>query len=77
MEFYPDASEEIPEDLPPKHGPRFRMTVYVDSDHAHSLFIRISFIGILVMRNNTSIIWISMIQKTVETSIMDQNLGPQ
>jgi hypothetical protein len=37
MEFYPDTSEEIPKDLPPKKGPRVRMTVYVDADHAHDL----------------------------------------
>jgi hypothetical protein len=29
MEFYPDASEEIPKDLPPEKGPRVRMTVYL------------------------------------------------
>jgi hypothetical protein len=28
MEFYPDASEEIPKDLPSEKGPRVRMTVY-------------------------------------------------
>jgi hypothetical protein len=27
MEFYPDAGEEIPKDLPPEKGPRVRMTV--------------------------------------------------
>jgi hypothetical protein len=27
MEFYPDAFEEIPKDLPPEKGPRVRMTV--------------------------------------------------
>jgi hypothetical protein len=32
MEFYPDASEEIPKDLLPEKGPRVRMTVYVDND---------------------------------------------
>jgi hypothetical protein len=30
MEFYPDASEEIPKDLLLEKGPRVRMTVYVD-----------------------------------------------
>jgi hypothetical protein len=37
MKFYPNASEEIPKDLPPKIGPRVRMVVYVDADHAHGL----------------------------------------
>jgi hypothetical protein len=35
MEFYPDASEEIPKDLPPEKGPRVRMILYLDSDHAY------------------------------------------
>jgi hypothetical protein len=68
MEFYPDASEEIPKDLPPEKGPRVRMTVYVDADHAHDLFTRKSITGILVILNNTPIRWISKRQKTVETS---------
>jgi hypothetical protein len=42
MEFHSDASEEIPKDeirkdLTPEKGPRVRMTVYVDDDHANDL----------------------------------------
>jgi hypothetical protein len=40
MEFYPDASEAIPKDLPPEKGPRVRITVYVDADHTHDLVTR-------------------------------------
>jgi hypothetical protein len=69
MELYPDANEEIPKDLPPEKGPRVRMTVYVDADHAHNLVTRRSITGILVMLNNTPIRWISKRQKTDETSI--------
>jgi hypothetical protein len=68
MEFYPDVGEEIPKDLPPEKGPRVRMTVYVDADHAHDLVTRRSITGILVMLNNTPIRRISKRQKTVETS---------
>jgi hypothetical protein len=68
MEFYTDASEEIPKDLPLEKGPRVRMNVYVDADHAHDLVTRTSITGILVMINNTPIRWISKRQKTVETS---------
>jgi hypothetical protein len=68
MEFYLDASEEIPKDLPPEKGPRVRMTVYVNADHAHDLVIRRTITGILVMLNNTPIRWVSKRQKTVETS---------
>jgi hypothetical protein len=68
MEFYPDAIEEIPKDLPPEKGPRVRMTAYVDADHAHDLVTRRSITGILVMLNNTPIRWVSKRQKTAETS---------
>jgi hypothetical protein len=74
MEFYPDAGEEIPKDLPPEKGPRVRMTVYVDADHSHDLVTRISITGILVMLNNTPIRWISKRQKTVETSTYGSEL---
>jgi hypothetical protein len=47
---------------------RFRMTVYVDADHTYDLVTRRSITGILVMLNNTTIRWISKLQKTVETS---------
>jgi hypothetical protein len=67
MEFNLDASEEIPKDLPPEKGPKVRMTVYADADHAHDLLTRISITGILVMLNNTLIRWISKCQESVET----------
>jgi hypothetical protein len=59
LEFYPDASEEIPKDLPSEKEPRVRMTVYVDADHEHDLVTRRSITGILVMLNNTPTRWIS------------------
>jgi hypothetical protein len=74
MEFYPDDGEEITNDLPPEKGPNVRMTVYVDTDHAHDLVTRRSITGILVMMNNTPIIWISKRQKTVETSAYGSEL---
>jgi hypothetical protein len=74
MEFYPDAGEEIPKDLPPEKGPRVRMTFYVDVDHAHDLVRRRSITGILVMLNNMPIRCISKRQKTVETSTYGSEL---
>jgi hypothetical protein len=74
MEFYPDASEDIPKDLHPEKGSRVRMTVYVDADHAHELVTRRSITGILVMLNNTPIRWISKSQKTEETSTYGSEL---
>jgi hypothetical protein len=74
MEFYPDASEEIPKDLLPEKEPRVRMTVYVDADHAHDLVTRRFTTGIPVMLNNTPIRWIYKCQKTVETSTYGSEL---
>jgi hypothetical protein len=74
MECYPDVSEEIPKDLPPEKGPRVRMTVYVDADHAHDLVTRRSTTGILFMLNNTPIRWVSKRQKTVEASTYGSEL---
>jgi hypothetical protein len=74
MEFYPDASEEIPKDLPPEKRPRIRMTIYVDADHAHDLVTRRSITGILVMLYKTPIRWVSKRQKTVETSTYGSEL---
>jgi hypothetical protein len=72
--FFSDASEEIPKDLLPEKGPRFRMTVYVDADHAHDLVTRRSITGILVILKNTPIRWISKRQNTVETTTYGSGL---
>jgi hypothetical protein len=74
MEFYPDASEVIPKDLHPEKGPIVRMTVYVDTDHAHDLATRRSITGILIILSNTTISWISYCQRTVETSTYGSGL---
>jgi hypothetical protein len=59
MEFYPDAGEEIPRDLPPEKGPTVRMIVYIDADDAHDLVTRRFITEILVILNNIPIRWIS------------------
>jgi hypothetical protein len=74
MESYPDSGEEIPKDLPPEKGPRVRMNVYVDADHANDLVIIRSMTGILVMLKNTPIRWISKRQKTLEASTYGSEL---
>jgi hypothetical protein len=50
-DLYPDAEEEMPNDLPMSKGPKALMTVYVDTDHAHDLVTRRSIPGILVTLN--------------------------
>ena len=75
-EFYPDAGEVIPgkEERPEARGPKIRITVYKDSDHAHDIVTRRSVSGILVFLNNTPVRWISQRQKTVETSTYGSEL---
>jgi hypothetical protein len=72
--FYPHAEEEIANDLPAQKGPKVRMTVYVDADHAHDLVTRRSITGIILMLNNTPIRLVSKRQKTLETSTYGSEL---
>ena len=67
-DFYPEIGEEFPNDLPSPKGPKVRMTVYVDVDHAHDLVTKRSITGILVNLNNNPVQWASKRQDTVETS---------
>jgi hypothetical protein len=61
-------------DLPMSKGPKVRMTVYVDADHAHDLVTRRSITGILMILNNTPIRWVSKHWKTLETSTYGSEL---
>jgi hypothetical protein len=68
-DFYPDA--ECPSYV---KGTKRPDDCLVDADHAHDLVTR-SMTGILVMLNNTPIIWISKSQTTVETPTYGSELG--
>ncbi len=76
QEFYPDASELIPDknEMPIPRGPPACITVYKDADHAHDMLTRQSVSGILLLINNTPVRWISKHQKTVETSTYGSEL---
>jgi hypothetical protein len=67
-EFYPDASEELPPDMPPPKGTPMDTVCYVDADHAHDTVTRRSVSGILLFLNGMPVKWYSKRQKTVETS---------
>ena len=67
-EFYPDATEELPEDMLEVMGRTCSLTCYVDSDHARDKLTRRSVTGIILLLNNTPIVWTSKRQGTVETS---------
>jgi hypothetical protein len=53
VEFYPDAEEDIPNDLPNSKGTKVRMTDSVDANHAHTLVTTRSITGILIILNNS------------------------
>jgi hypothetical protein len=67
-EFFPDAIEDIPNKSPDPFGDPVKLTVYVDADHARNNVTRRSVTGILLLINNTPLVWISKRQRTVETS---------
>ena len=73
-EFYPDAEEDIPRDMPRPLGMEGKLTVYVDADHARDQLTRRSMTGIILLLNNTPLVWISKRQKTVETSTYGSEL---
>jgi hypothetical protein len=67
-EFYPDAEEELPPDMPPPLGQPMTTVCYVDADHAHDTITRRSVTGVLLFLNGMPVKWYSKRQKTVETS---------
>ena len=52
-EFYPDAVEQLPEDMPFPFGKKATITCYVDADHARDTVTRRSVTGIVLLVNNT------------------------
>ena len=68
VEFYPDAVENIPDYMLPPKGKEAKLTGYLDADHARDKVTCRSVTGIIVLSNNTPILWLSKRQKTVETS---------
>jgi hypothetical protein len=67
-EFYPDAEEELPPDMPLPRGKPMTTICYVDADHAHDTITRRSVTGVLLFLNGMPVKWYSKRQKTVETS---------
>jgi hypothetical protein len=67
-EFYPDASDRLPPNMPEPLGNPVVIAAYVDANHAGNLANRRSHSGILVYVNNALILWYSKRQNTVESS---------
>ena len=74
IEFYPDADEDIPPDMLEPMGEEARLTVFVDADHARDQVTRRSVTGIMLLVNNTPLVWMSKRQKTVESSTYGSEL---
>ena len=67
-EYYPNAQEVIPKDMPEPRGNEVTTTCFVDADHAGCRATRRSHTGVIIMVNRAPIIWYSKRQNTVETS---------
>ena len=66
--LYPDAKEEIPDNMPEARGKSIQINLYVDADHAGNRVTRRSQTGILIFLNMALIGWHSRKQNTVEAS---------
>jgi len=73
-EFYEDTEEDIPYDMPQSSGCMVKLTAIVDADHARDKVTRHSVSGIIILANNTPIMWMSKRQKTVEMSTYGSEL---
>jgi hypothetical protein len=60
--FYPDAKEEIPENMPEPRGKAAQMIGFVDASHACYLLTRRSQTGIIIYLNRAPIIWLNKTQ---------------
>jgi Reverse transcriptase (RNA-dependent DNA polymerase) len=67
-EFYPDAAEPMPTNVPAPRGRSVVTSCFVDADHAGCRATRRSHTGVLIFVNNAPILWFSKRQNTVESS---------
>ena len=73
-EFYPNAREEFPPNMPKPSGKHVNILTYVDASFANDLTTRRSVTGILIFLNKTPIKWYSKRQNTIETSTFGAEL---
>jgi hypothetical protein len=67
-EYYPDAKEPIPTNMPAPRGKPVTTTCWVDADHAGCRLTRRSHTGVIIFVNRAPILWFSKRQATVESS---------
>ena len=68
-DFYPDACEPIPLDMPILRGKSVLTHCFVDANHAGDKTTIRSMTGILMFCNRSPVIWNSKRQNGVETSM--------
>jgi hypothetical protein len=68
-EFYGNAEEAIPPDMPPPLGKDVDLCMMVDCDHGGEKRTRCSRTGFFIFCNLAPIIWLSKQQATIETSV--------
>ena len=68
IDFYRDAKEPIPVDMPQPRGKEMAIHCFVDASHAADKVTRRSQTGILIFCNRSPIVWFSKRQNSVETS---------
>lgn len=67
-DFYPDATELLPPDMPEPLGKSVQMFVFCDADHAGDKVTRRSRAGVLVFLNRAPIVWFTKKMNSIETS---------
>ena len=67
-DFYRDANERVPSDMPPPQGHAVSTHCFVDSDHVGDKVTRRSQTGLLLFISRTPVVWYRKRQNTVETS---------
>ena len=67
-DFYQDAFEAMPPNMPEARGRGLTIHCFVDSDHAGNKVTRRSHTGFIIFLNGAPIIWFSKRQNTVESS---------
>lgn len=67
-QYYPDAVEALPPNMPEPRGNPVTMTAYVDASHAGCRVTRRSHTGVLIFIQKAPLLWYSKRQNTVESS---------
>jgi hypothetical protein len=68
-QFYPDATEAIPQNAPEPRGASVVVSCFMDADHAGCRVTQQSHTGIIISVQGAPIMWYSKRQNTVESSM--------